>query len=196
MKPEILQAINQNIKCEHYDEEMNLILNDILNLKVDGCIVECGAFQGGSTAKLSYAVHEAGRQMYIFDSFKGLPATESFKHLFTGNALLFRKGDYFAELDGVKAAVTKWGKIEVCNFVKGWFRDTLPEFHEPIALIFLDIDLVSSTRTCLTYLLPLLVPGGILYSHDGHIPSVVDVYREFLGNFNNLGKEKLLRYKK
>ena len=62
----------------------------------------------------------------------------------------------------------------------------MPEFDKPIAAIYLDVDLASSTRTCIKYLYPQLVPGGILYSQDGHLPLVIDV-------FNN---EKFWRHKK
>jgi len=38
------------------------------------------------------------------------------------------------------------------------------------------VDLASSTRTCLKYLYPLLESNGVLYSQDGHLPLVIDVF--------------------
>jgi O-methyltransferase len=60
--------------------------------------------------------------------------------------------------------------------MKGWFDVTMPRFQSPVAAVYLDVDLASSTRTCLRYLWPLLEPGGILYSQDGHIPLVLKVF--------------------
>jgi O-methyltransferase len=68
--------------------------------------------------------------------------------------------------------------IESCEFVEGLFDDTMPRFSVPIVTAFLDVDLASSTRTCLKYLYPLLVPGGVLIAHDGHLPLVRDVYSD------------------
>ena len=42
----------------------------------------------------------------------------------------------------------------------------------------MDVDLASSTRTCLKYLYPLLEPSGTLYSQDGHLPLVIDVFAD------------------
>jgi len=106
-------------------------------------------------------------------------------------------------LSEVKRNVVRYGDLGVCTFVKGWFDDTMPKFSKLIAAVFLDVDLASSTRTCLKYLYPLLTPGGVLYSHDGHLPLVVDVFRD--SSFwkkevgcsrpyiEGLGKRKLIR---
>jgi O-methyltransferase len=79
-------------------------------------------------------------------------------------------------LEEVKQNVRDYGEIGVCKFIKGWFSETMPSFSAPIAIIYLDVDLAASTRTCLKYLYPKLVHGGVLYSHDGHIPLVVEVF--------------------
>ena len=72
----------------------------------------------------------------------------------------------------------KYGSIEPCRFIKGWFENTMPAFSERIVAAFIDVDLASSTRTCLKYLYPLLVPGGIIYSHDGDFPLVIEVFMD------------------
>ena len=53
--------------------EQLLISSEILNSKLDGAVVECGCFKGGSTATLSVACKKAGRTLNVFDSFCGLP---------------------------------------------------------------------------------------------------------------------------
>ena len=67
---------------------------------------------------------------------------------------------------------------------------------------YLDVDLVSSTRTCIKYLYPLLVPGGVLFSQDGHLPLVVQLLNNessgdeagcFRPPIHGLGTRKLVR---
>ena len=90
----------------------------------------------------------------------------------------FQQGDYSGTLPEVKRNVRRFGHIEVCRFMKGWFKDTMPRFKEPCAAIYLDVDLVASTRTCVKHLWPLLSIGGCLFSHDGHLPLVVDLFND------------------
>src|SRR5687768_8201417 len=42
---------------------------------VEGDVVECGTWKGGSAANLSLVCKIAGRKLKIFDSFEGLPET-------------------------------------------------------------------------------------------------------------------------
>ena len=41
--------------------------------EVEGVVVECGCFMGGSTANLSLACEITGRRLIVYDSFEGLP---------------------------------------------------------------------------------------------------------------------------
>lgn len=189
------ETISQNIICKHLPEQITPFINFFLSIPPSkkGCIVEAGCYKGGGTAKFSIAAKLANRQLVIFDSFQGHPESEQ----------QFKQGSYCGSLDEVKSNVEKYGEIEVCRFIKGWFKDTLPDFSDKICAAFLDVDLSSSTRTCLKYLYPLIIPGGILYSHDGDFAPVIAVYgddefwkkevgcpRPFI---EGLGKKKILR---
>src|SRR5207244_1008155 len=140
---------------------------------------EAGCYKGGSTAKFSLAAHAAGKELVVFDSFQGLPENEE-PHGTTifGEVIRFKKGHYRGTLDEVSDNVSRFGKIGSCRFVPGWFEATLTDFQVPVSAIYLDVDLAASTRTCLKYLYPLLEPGGILYSQDGHIPLVIAVFED------------------
>ena len=63
----------------------------------------------------------------------------------------WQPGDWAGPLDVVTANVQRWGELDVCRFVKGWFKDTLLAENLPasIALAFTDVDLPSSARECL-----------------------------------------------
>jgi O-methyltransferase len=176
-----LYVISLNVDSPHEQDEILDFIRTILTLPLDrkGVIVEAGCFKGGSTAKFSLAAEITGRTLVVFDSFEGIPANDEphGKNIFGGNAS-FKKGDYCGALQEVKSNVAKFGNIGCCRFIKGWFDDTMPDFKEPIAAMYLDVDLASSTRTCLKYLYPLLEKGGAIYSQDAHLPLVIDVFND------------------
>ena len=200
-----LYSISDQIECPHIQSEVIAFIRTILGLNeaVPGCVVEAGAFKGGSTAKFSLAARYAGRKLYVFDSFEGIPPNdEPHDKSITGFDVKFPAGSYRGGLDEVRSNLARCGAPEVCELVPGWFADTLPRFHEIVAAAYLDVDLASSTRTCIKHLYPLLSPGGALYSQDGHLPLVLDVFNDDalwrdLGTvkpkIEGFGESKLLR---
>lgn len=126
---------------------------------VEGDVVECGCYFGGSTANLSLACAMAGRKLYVYDSFEGLPAAaEGDKY-----ALEQAEGFLAAEYERVRRTVERLGAIEVCEFRKGWFEDTLPRHGAPVVLCFLDVDYQASLRDCVLNLWPLLTERGHMF---------------------------------
>jgi len=185
--------ISYHIDCPHTQEEILLFITSILLIQPDqrGCIVEAGSYKGGSSAKFSLAAKAAHRELVIFDSFEGIPEhNESHDKSIFGAPVSFNKGSYYGSLEEVTINITKYGKIEVCRFIKGWFEETMPHFKDPIALIYMDVDLASSTRTCLKYLYPLLLPGGELFSQDGLLPLVIEVFDDDSFWENEIGCKK------
>jgi O-methyltransferase len=143
--------------------------------------VEAGCFKGGSAAKASIVARLTRRVLFIFDSFDGLPGNDEdhCQNIF-GEFIKnrFRQGNYRGEFEEVRNNIMRFGDIDACRFVQGWFEQTLPSFSEPIAALYLDVDLASSTKVCLKHLYPLIVPGGFLYSQDGDLPLVTEVFRD------------------
>lgn len=129
---------------------------------VPGCVVECGAWKGGSTANLSLICRIVGRKLYVFDSFEGLPPGEWGDREAAG----YQAGDYAGSLAEVQQNISRYGAVEVCQFVPGWFKDTLPKFDQPIALAFLDVDLEASLHTCVKELWPQLIDGGYIFTDE------------------------------
>ena len=173
-----LLAVHANVPCAHEHSEMVEIIRQIFEIPADrpGCVVEAGCFKGGSTAKLSIAAAEAGRRVVVFDSFEGLPENdEPHENTIFGDSADFHAGNYAGRLSEVADNVQRWGELAVCELVPGWFENTMPAFREPVAVGFIDVDLAASTRTCLEHLYPLLISGGVLFSHDGHLPLCIDV---------------------
>jgi O-methyltransferase len=129
---------------------------------VEGVVVECGAWKGASAANLSLACKIAGRRLVVFDSFEGLPqGVEGDRE-----ASSYQVGDYRGALEEVKANVKAYGAIDVCDFRKGWFDQTLPVFDDPVILAFLDVDLEASLVTCVENLWPRLVDGGYVFTDE------------------------------
>jgi O-methyltransferase len=175
---ERIYEANAGIECLHTQDEMLQVMSAILDAPsdLDGCVVEAGCFRGGSTAKLSVAAKVAGRRLVVFDSFEGLPDnTEQHQPTIFGDTPDFSKGRYSSALEQVRRNVATYGEDDICTYVKGWFEETMPTFSQPIVAAYLDVDLVSSTKTCIKHLYPLLQPGGILFSQDAHLPLIIDV---------------------
>ena len=174
-----LYRITYNLPCGHVQSEIIAPIKAMLAMPIamQGVVVEAGCFKGGGTAKLSVAARRAGRELFVFDSFEGIPDnSEPHDKNIWGGRVRFSKGDYCGALEEVTNNVRRFGDLEVCHFVKGLFHDTMPDFSRPVVIAYLDVDLASSTRTCLKHLWPLLVPGGILFSQDGHLPLVLKVF--------------------
>jgi len=126
--------------------------------EVEGAVVECGSWRGGSSANLSLICKLTNRKLIIFDSFEGLPQSDPSD----------RQGDYepgaFAgSLEEVKKNIERCGAIERCEFVKGWFNETLPTLDTPVLLAFLDVDLELSLETCVRYIWPHLTEQGYIF---------------------------------
>lgn len=205
------------VECKHSNFEIVQIAQSILESpNVDGSIVEAGTYKGGASAKLSLVARLTGRKLLLFDSFQGLPENDEFYNLYekrtysynptvkkTKYGYVFSKGQYSSSLKEVKKTIRSYGAPEVCIYHKGWFEKTMKNINAPIAALFLDVDLASSTKTCLQHLYPLLTKDGVLYSHDGHLGRVTAVYndrtfwKKVVGierpTIHGLGKSRLLK---
>jgi len=124
-----------------------------------GDIIECGTWKGGCAANLSLVCKIAGRKLRVYDSFEGLPEGEPNDREASG----YNKGDYCGALEEVKANIQRHGAIEHCEFIKGWFNDTLPSLKGPVLLAFLDVDLEASLDTCVRHIWPQLSDRGYVF---------------------------------
>jgi O-methyltransferase len=185
--------ISYKVDCPHTEHELLRIARDILNLgeKVSGVIVEAGAYHGGSTAKLSNVARLCGRKLEVFDSFEGMPVNnESHGKSIYGREHHFPKGSHAVRLEEVKKNVETYGDMSRVAFHKGWLKDTLRDFHEPVAVACVNVDLVQSTKDALIGLRPIIQKGGIIFSQDGHFPWVIDLLKDDSFWKNEIGIQK------
>jgi hypothetical protein len=159
--------------ASHFLEHL-LMATQIMRVprSVEGCVIECGSFKGGSAANLSLVCALCKRKLEIFDSFQGLPEPDQSdqEHVLMGTREIhtYAKGAFQGTLDEVKRNISSYGELSVCNFNVGYFDQTLPGFSRKCILIFLDVDLVGSLKDCLSYLWPSLQDGCYLFTHEAH----------------------------
>ncbi|MFX0203333.1 MAG: TylF/MycF/NovP-related O-methyltransferase [Candidatus Hodarchaeota archaeon] len=170
--------IQKKVPCLHSPYQFVLIATFILKLTIEGPIVQCGCFKGGSTAKLSLLAERTKRLLYVCDSFKGLPAPRDDKESFLEGHndspnLALSVGEYEGTLKEVKENIKRYGCIEVCEFIPGLFSESLIALDVNPSFVFIDVDFASSARDCLKYLWPRLVPGGYWFTHEAGFPQYI-----------------------
>ncbi|XVH30369.1 TylF/MycF/NovP-related O-methyltransferase [Haloferacaceae archaeon DSL9] len=136
----------------------------------EGCLVECGAYKGGSTANLSLVAALCDRELVVFDSFEGMPEPDEIdrEHVLiaSGRVHTYDEGAWEATLPEVKTNIHRYGSLSACRFEVGYFEETMTRFDEPVVLAFLDVGLRSSAETALEALWPLLAEGSYLFTHE------------------------------
>ena len=184
-KKQIVERIKKSISKIDSATDINIhfvLLKKILELdpRKKSSIVECGVYKGATSVTLSIAAKITNRKLILYDSFKGLPNGEKsipkrfYPHLkITGS---YKKGMYKGTLDEVKNNLLLFGEIDVCEFRKGFFNKSLLRHKEKIDFLFLDVDLVSSTKDCILNLWKYLNNGAYCYTDDACDMDVVKVW--------------------
>lgn len=142
---------------------------------VPGDVIETGVWRGGATIYMRGCLKGMGvadRTVWVADSFEGLPdpAPEREKESKFHNSPSMQKSlrKLAAGLEEVQANFAAYGLLDdKVRFLKGWFKDTLPEAPiERLAIIRLDGDYYQSTMDALTALYDRLSPGGFVIVDD------------------------------
>ncbi len=167
--------------CQSTFSEQLTLVGGILSIpkELHGVVAEFGCYKGAATATLSLACAATGRKLVAFDSFEGLPEPiEHVTSIITGGNIVYKAGDLCGTLDEVTKRVARFGNIEVCEFVKGFFEKTLParSASERFVLIFEDADLPQSVRSVLSHCWPKLQDGCHYYCHEARDKQVVDLF--------------------
>lgn len=171
-------------------------LDYIVQNRIEGDIVECGVWRGGSMALAARRLIQLGasnRKLYLFDTFEGMPPPTDFDRSaadHTKAAVQLQHADKFqgdnvwcySTLEEVRENIDKAGyPPENIIYIKGKVEETLPEKSiENIALLRLDTDWYESTKHELETLFDKLVPGGIMIIDDyGHWSGAKKAVDEF-----------------
>lgn len=164
---------------------------------VDGAIVECGVWRGGSMMLAAKVLPEP-RDLWLYDTFEARwePRGPSDGYVFAPG----RRIDDGTERDPVGAEAKAITEEEVLEnlvgtgypreritTVKGLVQDTIPnQVPERIAVLRLDTDFYESTRHELVHLYPRLASAGVLiiddYGKHAGATKAVDEYFDQLPN--------------
>ena len=136
-----------------------------------GAMAEVGVFEGVSAKLICEA--KGDTTLHLFDTFEGLPAATAADE--SGH----RRNQYAASLESVQDYLQ--GYVNV-HFHKGLFPDSARAVEAlTYSFVHIDVDLYASTKSCLEYFYPRLMPGGVLISHDySLLPGVKQAFEEFL----------------
>lgn len=170
----------------------------IVDNGVAGAIVECGVWRGGSmmvSAMKLMHMDAADRDLYLYDTYAGMPSPTSHDADFTGTSaqrLLDqqRKGAGIwaeASIEEVRANLAGTGyPRQQIHLIEGRVEETLRRtLPDAVAILRLDTDWYESTRHELIALYPRLSPGGVLivddYGHWRGARKAVDEYFSGVG---------------
>lgn len=163
---------------------VRLLAERTLQEGVPGDFIETGVWRGGACIMMRAvceAYGDSSRQVICADSFAGLPPPNE-------EAYPADKGDLHhtvevlaISVDDVKKAFEAYGLLDdQVEFLKGWFKDTLPSLDRKLAIARLDGDMYESTIQALDELYPRLSDGGFLIVDDyGAVPGCRQAVLEF-----------------
>lgn len=130
-------------------------------LNIDGEILECGVYRGGTAAMMAHVIAEAGsaKKLYLFDTFAGMPETDAERDTY------HRAGDFSdTSLDAVRAFV---GFPQTAIFRPGLIPKSFAGLEAiTIAFAHIDVDIYRSIIDALEFIWPRLSRGGFVVFDD------------------------------
>jgi O-methyltransferase len=152
-------------------DNLQFCVESVLNEKVPGDLLEAGVWRGGSCILMRAVLklHQVtDRAVWVADSFEGLPAPTL-------------DADRGYDLSGVSQLAISQAEVQEAfrrfdlldsqvKFLKGWFRDTLPNAPvSRLAILRADGDLYESTIDVLNALYHKVSTGGYIIVDDYHL---------------------------
>lgn len=153
----------------------------VLENKISGHFVELGVARGGCAALMGHTLFSredlgAGRRLFLFDSYEGLPEPTEDDYLAeksgTGNHVRpLPMGSCLGTLEDVQHLLFDVKKFDPqrIEFIKGWFDKTVPVHRGDvgaIAILRIDGDWYESTKVCLDGLYDQVSSGGAIIIDD------------------------------
>lgn len=154
-------------------DQLQSAVSTVLEEDIPGDLVETGVWRGGACIFMRAMLKAYGitdRKVWAADSFEGLPRPDGRYDADAGDRH-WQYNDVLAiSLNEVQAAFARYGLLdENVVFLKGWFKDTLPDAPiGSIAVLRLDGDMYSSTMDTLDALYPRVSPRGYIIVDDYH----------------------------
>jgi O-methyltransferase len=147
-------------------------LNRTLSLPGDVC--EMGVAQGNTSRMLAHEIRQTDKNLWLFDSFQGLPAPTEEDKLIDDIHQLGDIRKYQGNMNCQRAWVEeKLAKISFpasrTRIIEGFFDDTTPAtktLPSQVCFAFVDFDFYKPIKDALEWLETSLVGGGTIIVHD------------------------------
>jgi len=139
--------------------EGHIIYQFALHAKsLPGDVAEVGVYKGGTAKLLAKAFEATGKNVHLFDTFNGMPATDPSRDR-------HKQGD-FADVtyEEVKEYLSD---CPHAHLYRGFFPDTtVPVEEKTFSLVHVDVDIYRSVLDSCQFFYPRLVSGGIIIFDD------------------------------
>jgi O-methyltransferase len=141
--------------------------------RLEGDIAEVGVYKGGTARVLSQGCPK--KAVHLFDTFSGMPVV-------TPEIDTHKQGDFSdTSLESVKDFLKDCPNV---RFHPGFFPGTANGLEKDrFCFVNIDVDIYASTKDCLEFFYPRMVPGGIMAFDDykwKHCAGVKKAIDEFL----------------
>lgn len=133
----------------------------------EGCIVEVGVYKGGSASYLTELAEKQGRQIFLYDTFTGIPFQSEYDKHAVGD---FNDTSY----EAVKAA------LPYATVTQGLFPASAIPMPK-IAFAHIDVDQYQSYLDCIRFLSPMMVSGGVMWFDDYELDGGKKAVDELIG---------------
>jgi len=142
--------------------------DECLARNLDGDLIECGVFRGGSLVEIARAAKERAPSKRVFgaDTFEGHPF-DSPEDVPPDQQVIHHKGLFAGNNRERVAAMLRANDLTNTTLLKGLVGETLPTLGDVrFCFAHLDLDLYLSTKQALAFIAPRLVPGGTIVFDD------------------------------
>lgn len=151
-------------------DSLHECIRTVVNDGIPGDLIETGVWRGGAVIFMRGALNAYGqhdRKVWAADSFEGLPKPDLAKYPKDQGSRWHTRSELAISLEDVQETCRRFGLLEGIHFLKGWFKDTLPDAPiEKLAIARLDGDMYGSTMDALTALYDRVSPGGFVIIDD------------------------------
>jgi len=159
MKEQIQRANLVTLLDDDRLRSISAAMQDCLSL--EGDVVECGSYKGGSAGIIAQVMRGTGKTLHVCDSFCGLPEESAHDNYYRQGWM----GDTNAET--VRRGLSLLDCAGFTRVHAGFFSDTFPQLSlDKVCFAHIDVDIYQSAKECLEFLYPKMVAGGIMIFDD------------------------------
>ena len=176
---DLIRLVKKEINFAFYPFEAYTLYSIVKAQSMMDGEIAVGVYQGGSS-KIICEI-KGDKKLHLFDTFEGLPEVTE-KDTCFGKKLWKKNLCNDTSMEMVKNYLSKYKNV---YFYQGEFPSTsAPVKDSKFSFVHLDVDLYKSTKDCLTFFYPRLIPGGIILTHDYHSDGIKSAFTEFFSEKN------------